>query len=113
MYSPEFMLRAGELLGGLPQPLKEALDLFNAIAEREDIGLDFMLEPGEMMILNNFVVLHARTRFTDSATRKRYLLRLWLDVPNGRPVAEAYHRKAEIYRATMARQQAQAVAAAS
>jgi hypothetical protein len=113
MYSREFMLRAGELLGDLPQPLKEALDLFSAIAEREDIGLDFMLEPGEMMILNNFTVLHARTRFKNSATRERYLLRLWLDVPNGRPVAEAYRRKAEIYRAAMAQQQAQAAAVAS
>jgi hypothetical protein len=108
MYSREFMLRAGELLGGMPRPLKDALDLFNAIAEREDVRIDFVLEPGEMMVLNNFTVLHARTAFRDSPTQKRYLLRLWLDVPNGRPVAEAYHRKAEIYRATMARQQVRA-----
>jgi hypothetical protein len=110
MYSREFMLRAGELLGGMPRELKEALDLFNEIAERDDIRIDFTLEPGEMMILNNFTVLHARTAFRDSPARKRYLLRLWLDVPNGRPVAEAFHRKAEIYRAAMARQQAAAAA---
>ena len=47
--------------------------------------LHFMLEPGEMSVYNNFTVLHARTEFTDSETYRRQLLRLWLDVPGGRP----------------------------
>ena len=46
-----------------------------------------MLEPGEALFQNNFVTMHARTAFEDdeAAGFKRHLLRLWLDVPGGRP----------------------------
>jgi hypothetical protein len=45
-----------------------------------------MLEPGEILICNNGVVLHARTEFKKSAEKGRLLLRLWLNVPDGRPM---------------------------
>ena len=39
------------------------------------------------------MVLHGRTEFEDDvgAGIRRHLLRLWLDVPNGRPVPKEMH----------------------
>lgn len=70
----------------LPPDLDEALRLFLAIAERDDIKLEFMLHSGEILLCNNFTIVHARTPFENSETLKRHMLRLWLKVPNGRPV---------------------------
>ena len=58
----------------------EALDTFEAIANREEFRLDLTIEPGEASFTNNCCVLHTRTAFEDSPDRakKRHLLRLWL-----------------------------------
>jgi hypothetical protein len=47
------------------------------------------LEPGDMQLLNNYVVLHSRTDFEDHAEpeRRRHLLRLWLSIPQSQPAA--------------------------
>jgi hypothetical protein len=41
-----------------------------------------------MYFINNYTILHARTAFDDFAEedRRRHLLRLWLEVPQMRPV---------------------------
>lgn len=47
-------------------------------------------EPGDVMFINNFVCFHARTAFTDDDTnegRRRHLLRIWLSMPNSRPLS--------------------------
>lgn len=81
------MRRAARTMGeAMPRDLDEALTFFASVARREDVRIEFMLEPGEMMICNNFAVLHARTEFEDAPGRERLLLRLWLNVPNGRPM---------------------------
>lgn len=86
--------RAGKLSGGLPGRLEEAMDAMQAITSREDMRLNFTLDAGEMALWNNFTVLHARTAFEDydEPARKRHLLRLWLDIENGRPVIPVYRR---------------------
>jgi hypothetical protein len=94
-YHGEFIQRAGRHLGGLPTDLDEAIKLFHAIAA--EIQLEFVLEPGEMMLLNNFIALHARTDFKDEGERKRNLLRLWLDLPDGRKVLPMYRKQALTY----------------
>jgi hypothetical protein len=51
--------------------------------------LEFTLQPGEAYFINNYTILHARTAFDDGDTeedRRRHLLRLWLEVPQMRPV---------------------------
>jgi hypothetical protein len=68
---------------------------FDSQADRTDIRADFMLEPGEMMFWHNFLVLHSRTAFQDSPQQKRLLLRLWLHVPNGRPMHPLFNARAE------------------
>jgi hypothetical protein len=66
----------------------EALQAFLRHAARDDLQLRMDLRPGDIQLLNNSVVLHSRTAYRDHAEehRKRYLLRLWLNVENGRPV---------------------------
>jgi alpha-ketoglutarate-dependent taurine dioxygenase len=66
----------------------EALDLVDAIARREDVGIEVRLEAGEAAIMNNFTVMHARTAFESDPdpTKRRHLLRLWLLADPPRPV---------------------------
>ena len=96
-YYRRFMTLAAANLGEvLPPDLVEALDYLDAAAQRDDMSLRFMLEPGEMLICNNFVTLHGRTEFEDTARESRRLLRLWLDAPASRPVIPALaHRTAQ------------------
>lgn len=70
----------------------EALDLVDAIGADPAFHLSFDLEPGDMWFLNNHVTCHARTGFEDwdEPTRKRHLLRIWLSVPNSRPLPESF-----------------------
>lgn len=93
-YNRAYIYRAEEFTGPLPPKLREAMEYMNGLIEREDLVLDFMLEPGEMAIWHNFTVLHSRTAFEDhdDPKLKRHLLRLWLDVPNGRPMIPVYYR---------------------
>jgi hypothetical protein len=67
---------------------RAALDTFIGYALREDLQLGMELEPGDIQLLNNSVILHARTGFIDyeEPERRRHLLRLWLNVEGGRPV---------------------------
>ncbi len=97
-YVRYFMEHAAELRGEpFPPRLTEALDYFDALAKRDDIGIEFMLEPGEMLLWHNFQMLHARESYQDSPAHTRHLLRLWLKVANDRPVADAFRQRAEIY----------------
>lgn len=87
-YVRGYMTRGAAILGREFSALElAALDYIDEVAQREDVMLEFALEPGEAMFFNNYVVLHARTAFEDdeAAGLRRHLLRLWLDVPNGRP----------------------------
>ena len=56
------------------------LDLYEEIADSPEIRLDMHFEPGDVQLLSNHVVLHARTAYEDDPdpARRRHLLRLWL-----------------------------------
>jgi hypothetical protein len=84
--------------GPMPDDLIEALDYFDSLSSREDLAVRFMLEPGEMYLVNNFTTLHARTRFIDGPRRKRQILRMWLEVPGGRRVMPEYTWQAQSYK---------------
>lgn len=72
--------------------LKEALDMFDALAE--DPALNFMMEfrPGDVQLVHNHTLLHDRTGFEDwpEPERKRHLLRLWLAPPEARPLPPVF-----------------------
>jgi hypothetical protein len=42
-----------------------ALSLFNETAGREDVRLDYWLEPGDMQFVNNHNIVHMRSQFED------------------------------------------------
>lgn len=66
---------------------REALDLVQDTAH--ELSLDMVFEPGDIQLLNNAVIVHARSEFEDwpEADRRRHLWRLWLIVPGFRPRA--------------------------
>lgn len=77
-------------MGGTLTPLERAaLDYIETRAMEPDLRFDFMLEPGDILMMSNYAVLHARTAFEDwdAPERKRLLLRLWLNLYEGRALA--------------------------
>ena len=70
----------------------QALDLVDEICEDPAIHIAFDMIPGDIQIACNFSILHARDRFVDhiETNKKRHMLRLWLGLPDGRPLAEVY-----------------------
>jgi len=94
-YHSIFLLWAARDMGvAVPPALQEAMDLFNRFTQDESLAASFTLEPGEQLFWHNWTNLHSRTAFQDSETKKRLLLRLWLNVPDGRPVVPALAERA-------------------
>lgn len=62
----------------------EALDYFDAALCRPDLCFRMDLEPGDVQLVNNHIVLHSRTDYEDheEPARKRHLLRLWISSPD-------------------------------
>jgi len=75
----------------------EALDLFEEICNDPNVQLSFYMEPGDLQIANNFSVLHSRTKYQDHSDPKerRHLLRIWLTLPNGRPLPAVFEKTRE------------------
>ena len=44
---------------------REALDLFDSIAQRDELRLDMILERGDLQWANHYTVLHSRTNSED------------------------------------------------
>ena len=59
----------------------EALDFVDSVIARPENQVSMALEPGDLQIVNNFLVLHSRTAFEDGPDHSRRLVRLWLDNP--------------------------------
>ena len=65
---------------------REALNILDSIIMRPELRIDMMLEPGDIQLANNHLVLHSRTSFVDhdDINERRKLLRLWLKMSNAR-----------------------------
>jgi hypothetical protein len=74
----------------------EALDMFGDLAGDPELRLDMNFMPGDVQILHNHTILHARGAYEDwpEVERKRHLLRLWLCPPDARPLPPVF---AEVY----------------
>lgn len=85
--------RTAERQPGAP-PLRaverEMLDAWDAIAGEPGVFLEMDFAPGDVQLLSNHVVLHARSAYVDheEPERKRHLLRLWLSFPRRAPLGE-------------------------
>ncbi len=66
----------------------QAIQMLLDVAQEACFEMRF--EPGDMQLLNNHIIYHGRTAFTDdvSAGQDRLLMRLWLSVPNSRALPE-------------------------
>jgi alpha-ketoglutarate-dependent taurine dioxygenase len=67
---------------------REALDVVDAILGRREMQLRLGLAAGEALFVNNFTVLHSRTGYRDAPGRRRHLLRVWMDDPEGRRIGQ-------------------------
>ena len=70
-----------------------ALNLFDQVAAAPENRLAFFLERGDMIVINNYTVMHARTRFANfpEPERQRRLVRLWLDAEGFRDVPREFN----------------------
>ncbi|HZP13139.1 MAG TPA: TauD/TfdA family dioxygenase [Nevskiaceae bacterium] len=66
------------------------LDLYDEIANSPEIRLDMDLEPGDIQLISNHTILHARTAFEDfpELENRRHLLRLWISLPEAKPLKQ-------------------------
>lgn len=78
--------KAGEPLSG---EVLEAVRRVGELALREDLRYEMQFQRGDIQLLNNHTVLHARGAFEDDGEHKRDLLRLWLNLRDPRPLVPA------------------------
>ncbi len=74
-----------------PAPVIDAreralLDLYDETFRAPGAALEMDLAPGDIQLLSNHTIVHARTAYEDDPdpARKRHLLRLWLSLPEER-----------------------------
>lgn len=62
---------------------QQAVQFLADVSWREDVAFKQTMEPGDVQLLNNYLVLHSRNEFEDwlEPERQRLLFRLWLRVP--------------------------------
>ena len=78
---------ADDLPSLTPQQI-EAMDFLESVAAEPEMHVTFRQEPGDILLVNNWVLLHRRNQFVDhdDPALRRHLLRIWLSVPNSRPL---------------------------
>jgi len=91
-YSRTFVENAQGLPGVPPLTAaqNEALDLWAEVCE--ELCYSMELQAGDLQLLNNHVVYHARTTYEDDARpgHDRFLMRLWLSMANSRALPEGF-----------------------
>ena len=91
-YSLTF-IEIAQMVPGVPRLTalqQEGIELLMALADELSFAMRF--EPGDMQLVNNHVIYHARTAFEDdaSAGQVRLLYRLWLSMPNSRALPRGH-----------------------
>lgn len=74
------------------------MQLIDEISFDPEIHFALQLEEGDMLFVNNYQVMHARSEFEDHEddALRRHLLRLWLHLYEGRPLAPAFDNRGGI-----------------
>lgn len=75
----------------------EAMELLEEVAREPGMALRFDLQLGDVLMANNYATFHARAEFKDDEdpAKRRHLMRLWLTIPNGRPLPPQYENSRE------------------
>jgi hypothetical protein len=98
IYARDFIEAAQQRHADIPRLTAqqlEALDMLDSLARSEAIRLDMAFEPGDIQLLHNHQILHARTAYEDftEPEHRRHLLRLWLSQPDGRPLPPVFEER--------------------
>jgi Taurine catabolism dioxygenase TauD, TfdA family len=74
---------------------REALDLFDALADDAALNMTMEFKPGDVQFVHNHTILHDRTAFGDwpEPDRRRHLLRLWLAASDARPLPAVFAQR--------------------
>ncbi len=79
-YHSDYFRSVVRHVGALPADEQALLDCYEEIAEREDMRFEMQFEPGDIQLLSNHTIVHARTAYEERERGKRHLLRLWLSL---------------------------------
>ena len=108
LLKPEYIYSAQRFddVPRLTDAQREALELFHRITQEPGMALEFDMRPGDVLLASNHTIMHGRTEFEDapSPENHRHMLRLWLTIPNGRPLPPHYadtREYAQTYRQRM------------
>ncbi len=93
-------IRTAQRFEDVPQltPTQEAaLDLVDELCADPAFHLSFEMAPGDIQLGSNHAVLHSRTNYRDhdEPALKRHLLRVWVTLPNGRPLPPEFETTRE------------------
>ena len=87
-------IAGGHRASGVPLTDEDiaALDLFDEVGRMPEFRLEFDLERGDMLVINNYTVMHARGGFTNDPEpeRIRRFIRLWPAGENFRRVPKEF-----------------------
>jgi hypothetical protein len=87
-------IAAGHRANGVPLGDDDihALDLFDEVARMPEFRLEFDLERGDMLVINNYTIMHARAGFLNypEPERIRRFVRLWPAGKNFRKVPKEF-----------------------
>jgi len=80
----------------LTEQQDELLTLIDLLAADPDVHVRLRLEEGDILLVDNYSVAHSRSEFEDweEEDRKRHLMRLWLVLHDGRPLAADFDNRA-------------------
>jgi hypothetical protein len=77
-YGSHFLRSAASKENPLTLLQVEALDVFEAMAQRKDLLLRYQLRRGDSVWMNNYKVLHGREAFEDGSAAQRRYQRCWI-----------------------------------
>jgi hypothetical protein len=69
---------------------RDAIATVGEMAMRDDVRLDMNFQPGDIQLLNNHSILHARASYEDGELQRRLLLRMWVNTHRGRALAPEF-----------------------
>ena len=85
-YHADYLRTAQQHRGARPlgQCERELLNLYDELASSPENYWEMDFAPGDIQLLSNHTVIHARSQYEDhpEPERKRHLLRLWLSLPS-------------------------------
>ncbi|MEM1332559.1 MAG: TauD/TfdA family dioxygenase [Actinomycetota bacterium] len=100
-YAGSMMVFSAQEYDGVPEltaDQREALELYDEIAQEDGLAIDMDFQPGDIQWLLNYAALHSRTEYNDwpEPERRRHLMRLWLKRDVGRPLVEGFGKNAVV-----------------